>query len=536
VRHRPFVSTVGLVFFDQVVLFYCFVLLGSLLNPKTIDDRDWVDPLDEHDDDSITADRTDATNVYEDLTVKFAHATAIWAVQVMLTLFFVEELNTNQDTKDVNKVDFIYWVVAVVFQINGGEAELGETFNSKYWARVLQLPGFRNWMFQKVRRGSAVGVEKAWKQPLLWAHSSQEELSDARRKFKLNERSSIEARYKESLDGLSRMKHKVFTCFDMTLQCEWLLRCLLDFSVNSVARSTILYTVPIMVCVEGPLDFVKDLTAVMFITLLDNINREKELCEILVKLKFGFDMRAHKEDHRVDRRVASRVRSWFGRCCASEASLPSRSGSLDLTDWEKEYVGDEANRERFERFALLVPHEWEAFLDRCGVYSSQAGKLVTREDLNLVMKELTEQREMMLQLKEAAVRDPEGAATDSVGPQRAQETAAEERWLQTEVARQDQLHLVQRDMSPLKRMVQLWRGRQGGAASDMLDGTGLQGKRLVTADELNAVVLEMLELGRVVAQLSTEFEGRGQGGAHQAGAGDRRCPSSGGVTASSAVN
>merc|ERR1712176_1402950 len=47
-----------------------------------------------------------------------------------------------------------------------------------------------------------------------------------------------------------------------------------------------MYTFPIMVCVEGPLDFVKDCTAVLFISQLDDLDDPKDLKELIIKVKF----------------------------------------------------------------------------------------------------------------------------------------------------------------------------------------------------------------------------------------------------------
>merc|ERR1712167_101262 len=72
----------------------------------------------------------------------------------------------------------------------------------------------------------------------------------------------------------------------MTYNTEWIIRCIMDFCINGLGRSLVAYTFPIMLCVEGPLDFVKDCTAVLFISTLDD-NDKIELDSILAKLKFA---------------------------------------------------------------------------------------------------------------------------------------------------------------------------------------------------------------------------------------------------------
>merc|ERR1711972_472187 len=82
------------------------------------------------------------------------------------------------------------------------------------------------------------------------------------------------------------------------LSFEWKFRRALDWSVNSVCRMTVLYTFPIMLCVEDPLDFVKDCTAVYFICTLDDLTEGKRsITEMLAKLKFGIFLQAFDKEH-----------------------------------------------------------------------------------------------------------------------------------------------------------------------------------------------------------------------------------------------
>merc|ERR1712151_52246 len=64
------------------------------------------------------------------------------------------------------------------------------------------------------------------------------------------------------------------------------LRQCMDFGVNAVVRSIVLHTFPILLSVEDPLDFVKDCTAVFFITTLDDLDFPKDLIEMGIKMKF----------------------------------------------------------------------------------------------------------------------------------------------------------------------------------------------------------------------------------------------------------
>merc|ERR1712157_584699 len=50
-----------------------------------------------------------------------------------------------------------------------------------------------------------------------------------------------------------------------------------------------MFTFPVMLAVEGPLDFVKDCTAVLFISTLDDTDEPKDLKEIIIlpKVRLG---------------------------------------------------------------------------------------------------------------------------------------------------------------------------------------------------------------------------------------------------------
>merc|ERR1712113_1045097 len=58
--------------------------------------------------------------------------------------------------------------------------------------------------------------------------------------------------------------------------CKVFVRAFLAFIINSVSRSLLLGTAPIMVSVEGPMDFIKDVMAVFFIVNLDDFDEKVE--------------------------------------------------------------------------------------------------------------------------------------------------------------------------------------------------------------------------------------------------------------------
>eukprot|EP00413_Alexandrium_margalefii_P048421 CAMPEP_0204607582 /NCGR_PEP_ID=MMETSP0661-20131031/59800_1 /ASSEMBLY_ACC=CAM_ASM_000606 /TAXON_ID=109239 /ORGANISM="Alexandrium margalefi, Strain AMGDE01CS-322" /LENGTH=542 /DNA_ID=CAMNT_0051619005 /DNA_START=29 /DNA_END=1657 /DNA_ORIENTATION=+ len=366
VKNRAFISSIGLVFIDSVVLYYGFQLLAICtvggFGSKSISGQggleDWISPLGD-DDDGICADKAAANNVYEDLTGRFRRVTPVWIVQIMLVAFYIEELNSNQDTKNIENVDFIYWVVAVLFQMHGGDDQVGEGFNFKYWNYVLPLTSGKEMMEKAIasveQEAAAGSPEHAV--PLVPAEARS---PDANRKIWL---------HKKFLE-LGDYWHKVFWVVPMKLQYEWFIRMFMDFSVNSVSRSIILYTVPIMVSVEGPLDFVKDLTAVMFITMLDNIDGDpKDLDEVSVKIKFMlyYESTQWSGIHNLKRKI----------CCIPCCDKATKDSvcKIPLTRVEREYINDAGTGDNFKRLRECAQEQWERFIEEeepCNEVSQKA--------------------------------------------------------------------------------------------------------------------------------------------------------------------
>jgi len=70
---------------------------------------------------------------------------------------------------------------------------------------------------------------------------------------------------------------------------EFVFRFMADFIVNNACRKMILGTAPIMLCVEGHMDFVKDVTAIFFIFQMDDVDDQ-----IKARME-GFTMKYVKE-------------------------------------------------------------------------------------------------------------------------------------------------------------------------------------------------------------------------------------------------
>merc|ERR1712107_195463 len=65
---------------------------------------------------------------------------------------------------------------------------------------------------------------------------------------------------------------------------EWLVRRFMSYMVNRVFRVIILGTAPVLLSVAGPMDFIKDVMAVFFMTKLDDIDDAEDLIDHLQKI------------------------------------------------------------------------------------------------------------------------------------------------------------------------------------------------------------------------------------------------------------
>jgi len=206
-----------------------------------MDDPRW-DKDDDPDNDGEAGGGTE--NLYMDLTTPFSGMAPVFLIQIFLLLFYNREMNDpGGDEHKVKKVEFGYWVVGVMIQLYAGEQQLGKPFNRKYW-------------------GS-----------LLWA----KKLDDSDEEC-------------ETTAAVAKQNAKIYDCIPgLTYQHEWTLRALMDYLVNGVSRDIIMFTFPIMLCVEEPLDFVKDCTAIFFLTTLDDtpFEKQKSRPRMLTRLKFN---------------------------------------------------------------------------------------------------------------------------------------------------------------------------------------------------------------------------------------------------------
>lgn len=311
-KKRPFMYTIAAVSLDQAVFVLGAIwkvlldksgifrtepngssMEGEELLLPMLPVRDVVDPfVDEEDDGNADGTKDEATNAYEDLTFRMSKLVPLCCTQLMLVLIYVDYYNSGGDDKNIrhaetrlSEVNVLYWLVAVILQMAQGDKMLGDAFDWEYWFKLL-------------------GTDMA-----TWTIDSS----------------------------------------GLTFRMEWALRGCLDFLVNGVSRSIILYTFPIMLCVEDPLDFVKDCTAVLFICTLDDLTRPRMLKELTAKLKFELYTRAEDYYSEFDT-----YPDWYS----------ARQGEVVLTQKEHRWAIDFDNQHHFKSFEAFEDKRWKRFLAR----------------------------------------------------------------------------------------------------------------------------------------------------------------------------
>mmetsp|Transcript_65483 Transcript_65483/g.191627 ORF Transcript_65483/g.191627 Transcript_65483/m.191627 type:complete len:532 (-) Transcript_65483:94-1689(-) len=303
-----------------------------------------------------------------------------------LIMFYMKDLNKNRNTHVSGDFHYGLWMVAVIFQMHAGDQQVGVPFNTKFWMHILGKPRILERLSNFVT-GANEDSSKT-REPLL---HKEDRLKSALQKMRLPPRqvekllrrdmtdedvkvledisnkedrnedpeaSATAAFFKrmnveleddfkkmlgleESLQYVGSLWHRVFLFFPLKFQIEWIIRCGMDFMVNSFARTIILYTVPIMVCVEHPMDCVKDLTAVMFVTTLDNLDGDaKDLAEILVKLKY-------RANHALERRA---------KVMADDEVEPQK---VRLNMFEKNFI--QGHPDNFWRVDFVGGDAWKKF-------------------------------------------------------------------------------------------------------------------------------------------------------------------------------
>eukprot|EP00927_Polykrikos_kofoidii_P034878 TRINITY_DN29496_c0_g1_i3.p1 TRINITY_DN29496_c0_g1~~TRINITY_DN29496_c0_g1_i3.p1 ORF type:complete len:465 (+),score=60.32 TRINITY_DN29496_c0_g1_i3:58-1452(+) len=210
---NAFTCSVAFLTFDTTVLYYFWRAVADKYNEGESS----------ADKDSKKADLK-INNVYMDTKKSLLGSTLVtFFAQFGLMLYYVYELNSGEagrNTRDPGNASLIKWLTAVAVITVSGEDEIGKCFASATWKEVL---GRVDKELDRVDKENPRGLEWLW------------------------------------------------------LKLPILVRIVCDFVINGTCYSLVLGTVPIMLCVEGPLDFVKDTLAIFFIVKLDDIDNILDL-------------------------------------------------------------------------------------------------------------------------------------------------------------------------------------------------------------------------------------------------------------------
>eukprot|EP00927_Polykrikos_kofoidii_P040048 TRINITY_DN34300_c0_g1_i1.p1 TRINITY_DN34300_c0_g1~~TRINITY_DN34300_c0_g1_i1.p1 ORF type:complete len:448 (+),score=63.40 TRINITY_DN34300_c0_g1_i1:68-1411(+) len=244
VRAHPSVCMICLVLFDGVFLnafvepwlnYLVFRYQGgstsmscASLRNAYMDHRWDNDPDDDPDEDAMS------DNVYMDLTKPFNRVVILFVVQLMLLSFYLEALvDTEKQLVDDTKRSLGYWVLAVLIETVAAEAQFGSTYNHAFWRKILSLDPASAELIASTRY-------VCWRIPI-------------------------------------------------TYRTDWLLRSYMDYFINDLGKRMLMFSFPIMLSVQLPMDFVMNCTAIFFLTSLDDVafDEAKSFETMTARLKFN---------------------------------------------------------------------------------------------------------------------------------------------------------------------------------------------------------------------------------------------------------
>lgn len=193
--------------------------------------------LDSHDPDRVPL---FAINKYMNVTIRLSEVVLVFCGQFgLLFVWMIEVVHSmahgrRGDHEDAGSkechISMLKWFISVVVVDVAGDEDLGKEFDYRFWDRIWHQLG---WCGQgdPVVGGNIVGT--------------------------------------------------IVGVIQIPLPCKFHMwfRYILDRFMNSFCRSMILIMSPIMLCVESPLDFVKDVVAVFFILEIDDLQERMDLTD-----------------------------------------------------------------------------------------------------------------------------------------------------------------------------------------------------------------------------------------------------------------
>lgn len=157
-------------------------------------------------------------NQYMCVPRKFRRCLLYFFVQGGLMCYFVFHLNNDEDTRDRSKLSIVKWLIGLVITAIAGDDESGSNYDWLFWRRMF---------------------------------------------VNLHDRHTLPC------EGARRY---IFWFFPVSLAFEWRCRQTMDFIVNALFRAILIGLAPILLCVEDPMDFIKDVLAIFFVVKLDDFD------------------------------------------------------------------------------------------------------------------------------------------------------------------------------------------------------------------------------------------------------------------------
>jgi len=224
-KRKPFVLSCVLIFLDTVVLWKIASSCEWAKSSTEFITKNLPGLMEgQHPPADLKADaKSPFKNIYMLVARPFRRAVLFFIAQGGLMSYYVFNLDTDAATHNVHKVSLVKWMFAIIITAIVGEDETGSTFQTDFWEKIVDEE--------------------------FWSDEQQEKC------------------------------HYVFTCIPISYLSEWKIRRSMDWLVNSVFRSVLLGTAPIMLCVEDPLDFIKDCLAIFFIASLDDYDDSKSVAD-----------------------------------------------------------------------------------------------------------------------------------------------------------------------------------------------------------------------------------------------------------------
>lgn len=148
-KGKNFVTSIGFIFFDTVVLYYT---CHSYLKPMVHNKKDFARNFNDSE--------LSAENHFMDIARHLRMAIICFLAQCGLVFYYVFELNSDPDTHDINNVSVLEWIFAVIIMQIVVDDEMGAAYIPEFWASLSKAISdevqdkwdFRLWVFPMTLR------------------------------------------------------------------------------------------------------------------------------------------------------------------------------------------------------------------------------------------------------------------------------------------------------------------------------------------------------------------------------------------------